>query len=72
MAAHRVGLLPQHLLDQVVDDVAVVAGEAGDEAAGVLASLERQRRQLKRRDPPLGPLLQGGDVSRGKIPAGCR
>ena len=39
VAAHRVGLLPQHLLDQVVDDVAVVAGEAGDETAGVLASL---------------------------------
>ena len=71
-AANRVGLVPQHLLDQVVDDVAVVAGEAGDEAAGVLASVERQRRQLERRDPPLGPLLEGGDVRRGQIQTGRR
>jgi hypothetical protein len=27
----RVGLMRQHFLDQVVDDVAVVAGEPGDE-----------------------------------------
>ena len=57
-----VGLALQHLLDQVVDDVAVVAGEAGDEAGDVVAPLHRQRRQLERGDPPLGAPLQRGDV----------
>jgi len=33
-------LVPQHLLDQVVDDIPVVAREPGDEAADVLAPLD--------------------------------
>ena len=56
------GLALQDLLDQVVDDVAVVAGEAGDEAGDVVAALHRQRRQLEGGDPALGPALQRGDV----------
>ena len=56
------GLALQDLLDQVVDDVAVVAGEAGDEAGDVVAALHRQRRQLERGDPALGAPLQRGDV----------
>jgi len=35
------------LLDEVVDDVPVVAGESGDEARDVVLSLHRQRRQLQ-------------------------
>ena len=58
----RVGLPLQHLLDQVVDDVPVVSGEAGDEAGDVVPALHRERRQLERRDPALGAPLQGGDV----------
>ena len=52
------GLPLQYLLDQVVDDVAVIAREAGDESADVRASLHGQRRQLERGDPALGPSLQ--------------
>ena len=52
----------QDLPDQVVDDVAVVAGEAGDEAGDVGSSLHRQRRQLERGDPSFGASLQSGDV----------
>ena len=49
-----IGLALQHLLDQVVDDVPVIPREAGDEAGDVVAPLHRQRRQLKRGDPPFG------------------
>ena len=56
------GLALQDLLDQVVDDVAVVPGEAGDEAGDVVSPLHRERRQLERGDPPLGAPLQRCDV----------
>ena len=58
------GLALQHLLGQVVDDVAVVAGEPRDEAGDVVAALHRQRRQLQRGDPALGAVLQRLDVAR--------
>ena len=61
-AAYGVGLATEHLLDQVVHDEPVVAREAGDEAGWVVTALERQRRELQRGDPPLGPAFQGGDV----------
>ena len=57
-AANRIGLVLQHLLDQVVDDVPVVPGEPGDEAGDVVAALERERSELKRGNPPLRSLLQ--------------
>jgi hypothetical protein len=57
----------QDLLDEVVDDVAVVPGEAGDEAGGIVASLDRERRQLERSDPAFGAPLQGGDLPRAEI-----
>ena len=57
----------QDLFDQVVDDVAVVPGEAGDEAGDVVSALHRERRQLDRRDPPFGPPLQRCDVLRGQV-----
>ena len=60
------GLALQDLLDQVVDDVAVVAGEAGDEPGDVVAALHRERGQLQRGDPALGARLQRGDVAGGE------
>ena len=57
-----IGLTRQHLLGQVVDDVAVIAREAGDEAGHVVSPLHRQRRQLERGDPALGASLQRGHV----------
>ena len=56
------GLALQDLLGQVVDDVPVVPGEAGDERGDVLSSLHRERRQLERGDPPFGAPLQRGDI----------
>ena len=56
------GLSLQDLLGQVVDDVPVIPGEAGDEGGGVVAPLHRERSQLQRGDPTLGPSLQRLDV----------
>ena len=56
------GLALQDLLDQVVDDVPVVPGEAGDEAGDVVSPLHRERRQLERGDPPFGAPLQRCDI----------
>ena len=61
------GLTVQDLLDQVVDDVAVVPGEAGDEAGDVVAPLHRERRQLEGGDPALGARLQRGDIARRQL-----
>jgi hypothetical protein len=60
----------QHLLDQVVDDVPVVPGEPGDEAADVVAPLDRERSKLKRGNPPLRSLLQSREVLRGEVQSG--
>jgi hypothetical protein len=49
-----------HVRDEVVDDVAVVPGEAVMNSASRLA-LE-QRRQLERGDPPFGAPHQGGHI----------
>ena len=63
---HLLRLALHHLLDEVVDDVAVVPGEAGDEVRGVVAALHRQRGQLERGDPALGASLERRDVGRGR------
>ncbi len=65
--AYVVGLAGEDLLDEVVDDVAVVAREAGDEAGDVVAALERQRRQLQGGDPALRASPQGREVVRPQI-----
>ena len=52
------GLALQDLLGQVVDDVPVIPGEAGDERGDVVSPLYRQCRQLERGDPPFGAPLQ--------------
>ena len=66
-APDLLGLTVQDLLDQVVDDVAVVPREARDEAGDIVAPLHRQRRQLEGGDPAFGAPLQRGDVPRGEI-----
>ena len=63
------GLTVQDLVDQVVDDVAVVPGKPGDEAGDVVAALDRERRQLQGGDPALGPPLQRDDIPPRQTPA---
>jgi hypothetical protein len=67
---NRWRLMAQHFLDQVVDDVAVIAGEPGDEAAHVRAPLKGQSSQLQRGDPSLRPRFQGGHVRHGEVESG--
>ena len=52
----------QHLLDEVVEDVPVVAGEPVDEARDVVASLQRDGGELQGGDPALGAVLEGRDL----------
>ena len=66
------GLTLQHLLDQVVDDVAVVSTEAGDEAGEVVAPLHRERGQLERGDPAFGAFFQNRYLARPEIQAHAR
>lgn len=63
----RRGLTPEDLLHEVVHDVAVVTGEAGDEPGGVISALHRQRGQLEGDDPSLGAPLQSSDVLRRQV-----
>ena len=60
------GLALQDLLGEVVDDVPVIPGEARDEAGDIVSPLHRERRQLERRDPPLGAPLQRRNVPCGQ------
>ena len=53
----------EHLLDEVVDDVAVVPGEPGDERRDVGAAPQREGGQLQGRDPSLGAVLERGDLA---------
>ncbi len=62
-------LARQHLAGQVVGDAALVAGEFGDEAAGVGVIAERQRRQPQAGRPPLGVGTQQGHVARPQVQA---
>ena len=60
--ADRPRLPLQHLGDEVAGDVAVVAGERGDELAGVArVPLQGEGGKLETRDPSLGAGLEGGD-----------
>ncbi len=56
------GLTLQDLFGQVVDDVAVVPGEAGDEAGDVVATLHRKSSELERGYPSLGAFFQSSHV----------
>ena len=52
---HLARLPLEHLLGQVVQDVAVAAGERGDEAVDVVVAAQRQASQLQPGGPALGP-----------------
>ena len=56
------GLARQHLGRQVVDDVALVAGERLDELVSVVSSPQREGRQVETGRPALGPLHEPGHV----------
>jgi len=62
-----IGLTRQHLLGQVIDHVAVITRETGNEGGHVVSALHRQRRQLKRGDPALGAPLQCRHVLRRQL-----
>ena len=64
------GLTIQDLLDEVVDDEAIVSGEARDETVQVVAALHRQGCQLKRGDPSLRAFLQRIDLADVEVQAG--
>ena len=68
----RSGASVQHLLDEVVDDEPVVAREPGDEPGHVVAPPHRERRQLQRRDPAFGAVLEQVDLRRGQADPGRR
>ena len=67
---HVVRLALQDLLDEVVDDEAIVPGETRDEAVDIVPVLQRQGGQLERGDPTLRPLFQRGDLARFEVQAG--
>ena len=61
-AAHVLGLAAQHLLDQVVEDEAMAAGERLHERRHVVMPPQRERRELESGGPALRPRVEGGDV----------
>ena len=65
-----VGLAIQDLLDEVVDDEAIVASETRDEAVDIVPPLHGEGGQLERGDPTLRALLQRGDLAHFEIQAG--
>ena len=71
--AHLLTLVLEHLLGQVVQDVAVAAGERGDEPADVVLPAQRQGRQLQPGRPALGPRGQrrGGRVRQRRTGPRC-
>ena len=52
----------EHLGREVLHQVLVLAGEPHDRPGGVAAAAQRQRGQVQRGRPALGPPLQGQDV----------
>ena len=60
--ANVVGLTLQHLLGQVVDDVAVVPGESRDEASDVVRPCIESAASWSAVIQPFGPPVEGGDL----------
>ena len=58
------GLAVEHLVDEVVEDEAVAAGERLDEPVRVTRARRGEGRELQPGRPALGPLLERGDVAR--------
>ena len=66
-APHTFGLALEYLFDEIVHDVAVVAGESLDEPGNVRAPPHRECRQLQTGNPAFGARLQGGDFLRREL-----
>ena len=64
--ADVLGLVLQHLVEQVVQDEAVAAGERADESGDVAAAAQRQGDQLQSGDPAFRAGLERVDVRGGK------
>ena len=64
--ADVLGLPVHHLLDEVVDDMAVVPREPLDEPGRVVAAPEGQRCELQGRHPALRPAFQRGHLACGE------
>ena len=62
----QAGLTLHDLLDEIVDHIAIVASETGNEAGDIVAPLHRQRGQLQCRNPSLGAPLEGSHVRCGQ------
>ncbi|MEZ5298441.1 MAG: hypothetical protein R2697_19860 [Ilumatobacteraceae bacterium] len=67
-APHRGRLVIEHLVDEVVEDEPIVAGETAHERGGVVTIAERERRELQGGDPSLGTFAQDGGVGGGERP----
>ena len=65
-APDLVRLAVEHLVDEVVDDEAVVTGEAGDEPGDVVTALQREGGELQGGDPSFGADLQCLDLGLGQ------
>ena len=63
--------MPQHLVDEIAGNVAVIAGEAGDEALAIGGTTQRQGGELQPGDPPFGARVQGM-APLGRDPLRCR
>ena len=61
------GWRSQNLLDQIVDDIAIVPRKGGDEAGRVTTSLDRQRGQLQSCDPPFRALRERRNLAGRKF-----
>jgi hypothetical protein len=59
---HRLGLMLEHLLQQIVHDIVLTPGERRDKIMDITVPLHRERSQLQPGNPPLGPRLQGSDI----------
>jgi len=57
----------QHLFDQIIHDVAVVAGKSLDKCPHVGAPAHRERRQLQTGNPAFGARLEDGNFRRREV-----
>ena len=67
--AHVVALARQDLVGEVVDDEPVVAGEPGDDGAGIVAILQRKAGQLQGGRPAFGAVRERCDVGGRQLQA---
>ena len=59
--AHMLGLALQNLFNQVIHDIAVIAGEGLDEPGNIVLTLHRKRGQLQTGNPAFGAGFEHGD-----------